>query len=310
MAPDFTSPGSDSDIHTAGLPCVLTFNASDPSGAAGLAADVSAVACAGAHALPIMTGAWARDSARIFDFYALDDEAVAEQARAVLEDIEVRAIKLGFAGTVANLSAVGDVAEDYPDAALIAHMPDLSWWNDDAIDDYHEAFATFILPFTVVLTGNYSTLKRWLLPVWEHSRPPGARDLAIAAAEHGASYTLVTGIDLGERGIENTLASPQALLASGRVERQEGSFVGAGDTLSATFAALMANGYTLPDAFAEALSYLDGCLQGGFRPGMGHSLPDRLFWAQNPDETAETPPADPDPETSILLETPSHDLPH
>ena len=80
-------------------PGVLAFNASDPCGAGGQAADILAVACVGSHALTVMTGAYARDTAHIFDFYPLDDEAVAEQARAVLEDMAVHAIKLGFAGT-------------------------------------------------------------------------------------------------------------------------------------------------------------------------------------------------------------------
>lgn len=267
--------------------CILAFNASDPSGAGGLAADIAASACVGAHALPVMTGAWARDTAQIFDFYALDEEAVIEQARAVLEDIEIHAIKLGFAGTPDNLGVIASLAADYADLPLIAHMPDLSWWNNDAIDAYHEAFVDLILPETAVLIGNYSTLRRWLLPAWQGARVPGARDLAIAAGEHGAGYTLVTGIDLGDRGIENTLASPQTVLASARFERLEGSFVGASDTLAATFAALMGNGYSLTDAFTEALQYLEGSLKEGFRPGMGHILPNRLFWAQPDQTTAE-----------------------
>jgi len=277
--------------------CLLAFNASDPSGAGGLAADSMATACVGAHALSVMTGAYARDTAHIFDFFPLGDEAVAEQARAVLEDIEVQAIKLGFAGTPDNLGVVAGISADYPDTPLIAFMPDLSWWSNDEIEAYHEAFVDLILPQTAVLIGNYSTLKRWLLPLWHNDRPPGARDLAIAAGEFGASYTLVTGIDLGERGLENVLASPQSLLASARFDRLEGQFIGSGDTLSATFAALLANGYELVDAFTEALSYLEGSLSEGFRPGMGHRLPDRLFWAQSPDmpDGATSPPASSDP---------------
>lgn len=287
MPTDPTVSHHPSEEDSGSAACILAFNGSDPSGAGGLAADITASACVGAHALPVMTGAWARDTAQVFDFYALDEEAVAEQARAVLEDIEIHAIKLGFAGTPDNLGVIASLAADYADLPLIAHMPDLSWWTNDAIDAYHEAFVDLILPETAVLIGNYSTLRRWLLPAWQGARAPGARDLAIAAGEHGAGYTLVTGIDLGERGIENTLASPQTLLASARFDRLEGSFVGASDTLAASFAALMGNGYNLTDAFTEALQYLDGSLKEGFRPGMGHILPDRLFWAQPNQPTAE-----------------------
>jgi hydroxymethylpyrimidine/phosphomethylpyrimidine kinase len=286
MPSDFVIPGDPQQPEPTA--CVLTFNASDPCGAGGQAADIVAVACVGAHALSVVTGAYARDTAHIFDFYPLDDEAVAEQARAVLEDIELQAIKLGFAGTPDNLGVVAGISADYPDVPLIAFMPDLSWWSTDEIDNYHEAFVDLILPQTAVLIGSYSTLRRWLLPHWTNNRPPGARDLAIAAGELGASYTLVTGIDLGERGIDNMLASPQSLLVSARFDRLDGQYIGTGDTLSATFSALLANGYTLTDAFTEALGFLDGSLKGGFRPGMGHTLPNRLFWAQPPSKPDDT----------------------
>ena len=313
MPPDSVTPG---DLQqTEPTTCVLAFNASDPCGAGGQAADIMATACVGAHALTVMTGAYARDTSHIFDFYPLDDEAVAEQARAVLEDTEVQAIKLGFAGTPDNLGVVAGISADYPDIPLIAFMPDLSWWSTDEIDSYHEAFVDLILPQTAVLIGNYSTLRRWLLPLWPHDhRPPGARDLAIAAGELGASYTLVSGIDLGERGIDNILASPQSLLASARFDRLDGQFIGAGDTLSATFTALLANGYTLTDAFTEALDFLDGSLKGGFRPGMGHTLPDRLFWAQpatKPDDTTDTPASsNPDSCDIFSKHIHSHDTQH
>ena len=266
--------------------CVLAFNSGDPSGAAGFAADIVAIASVGAHALPVLSGALARATSHIFDFFPLDDDAVGEQARAVLEDIEIQAIKLGFVGTPDNLGVVANIASDYPDVPLVAYMPDLSWWTVDKIEAYHDAFGELILPQTGVLVGNYSTLWRWLLPTWAGERNPSARDIAMAANGLGASYTLVTGITNTEGWIENTLASAQTALLSEKFPRQDGAFSGAGDTLSAALAALLASGCELEAAFSEALSYLDQCLAGGFRPGMGHQVPDRLFWAQ-PDATGD-----------------------
>ena len=266
--------------------CVLAFNCGDPSGATGIAADIVAIASVGAHALPVLSGALARDTSHIFDFFPLDDDSVSEQARAVLEDIEIQAIKLGFVGTPDNLGVVANIAGDYPDVPLVAYMPDLSWWTVDKIEAYHDAFADLILPQTGVLVGNYSTLWRWLLPTWAGERNPSARDIAMAANGLGASYTLVTGITSVDGWVENTLASAQTALLSEKFPRQDGVFSGAGDTLSAALAALLASGCELEAGFSEALSYLDQCLAGGFRPGMGHQIPDRLFWAQ-PDATGD-----------------------
>jgi len=261
-------------------PCVLVFNASDPSGAGGLSGDALAIASVGAHMLGVVTGVFARDTAEVFDHFPLDEEQVAEQARAILEDVQVQVIKVGFAGSPDNLGRIAEAASDHPDVPVVAYMPHLSWWSDEEIESYLDAFAELVLPQTAVLVGNHSTLWRWLLPDWSGDRPPLARDIARAAGEHGVSYTLVTGQVRPDGAIENTLASPQAVIASEKYERLEAVFAGAGETLSAALAALLSTGADLAAATAEALAYMDRCLDAGFRPGMGHVLPDRLFWAQ------------------------------
>jgi hydroxymethylpyrimidine/phosphomethylpyrimidine kinase len=276
----FAADPSPADDEPASPACVMSFNANDPSGAGGLAADISAMASAGAHALPVVTGAYARDSAEIFDHFPMDEEAVAEQARTSLEDMPVAAIKVGFVGTPENIAAIAEIATDYAEAPVIAYMPNLSWWDESAQDNYLEAFRDLLLPQTTVLVGNHSTLWRWLLPDWSGERSPHAREIAKAAAEYGVPYTLVTGIAAPEQCIDNVLASPQTVLFSEKFEHFEASFVGAGDTLSATLTALLANGRDLQSATAEALSFLDHSLDAGFQPGMGQLVPDRLFWAQ------------------------------
>ena len=119
-----------------------------------------------------------------------------------------------------------------------------------------------------------------MLPDWPGDRNPSAKDIAKAAAQLGVPYTLVTGIPLPEQFIDNALATPRAVLYSEKFERFEAVFTGAGDTLSAALTALLANGHDLQAATAEALTYLDQSLSAGFHPGMGQTVPDRMFWAQ------------------------------
>jgi hydroxymethylpyrimidine/phosphomethylpyrimidine kinase len=261
-------------------PCVLTFNANDASGAAGLAADTLSLACVGAHALPVITGTYVRDSSEVLDHFPFEDEAVEAQARAVLEDMPVQTIKVGFLGSPEIVSVVAQITADYSDLPVIAYMPNLSWWSESQIDEYLDAFTELLLPQTTLLVGNHSTLWRWLLPDWSSARSPTARDIAKAASDHGVPYTLVTGIPLPDQYIDNVLASPQAVLGGEKFERFEATFSGAGETLSAALAGLLAHGDDLVEATKEALVYLDRSLDAGFRPGMGHVVPDRLFWAQ------------------------------
>lgn len=290
-------------------PCVLVFNASDPSGAGGLGGDALAMASVGAHMLPVVTGAYARDTAEIFEHFSFDEEAVAEQTRAILEDVPVHIIKVGFVGSPENLSIVAETTTDYPDLPVVAYMPNLSWWEEDQIDAYLDAFRELVLPQTTVLVGNHSTLWRWLLPEWSGDRPPGPRDIAKAAGAFGVPYTLVTGIVLPDQFFDNVLASPQAVLTNEKYERLEAVFTGAGDTLSAALAALLASGTELVEATGEALSYMDRCLDAGYRPGMGHVLPDRLFWAQADDDDEEQDHSD-EPPGAADFGLPPHDTRH
>ena len=298
-----SEPGEDPESEPTA--CVWVFNAHDPSGAGGLSADISSITSVGAHALSVVTGAYTRDTAEILDHHAFDEEAVTEQARTILEDVTAQVIKVGFAGSAENLSAIAEIASDYADVPVIAYMPNLSWWSEDQIDLYLDAFRELVLPQTTVLVGNHSTLWRWLLPDWSSAKNPTPRDIARAANALGVPYTLVTGIATPEQLIENVLASPQSVLFSGKFERFEAAFSGAGDTLSAALSALLATGSDLAEAVKEALAYLDRCLDAGFRPGMGNIIPDRLFWAQS---ESDAEPGDDEPAPS--LEMPAHDTKH
>lgn len=288
--------------------CVMSFNANDPSGAGGLAGDVSTIAAMGAHALPIVTSIVMRDTAEIFDHHAIDADVIVEQARSVLEDVTIAAWKVGFLGSTEGVSAVAEILSDYPDVPLVAYLPNLAWVEEDEQQSYLEAFRDLVLPQTEVLVGSHQTLTDFLMPEWEGERPPSSREIAVAANKYGARYVLVTSIPLPDQFLDNVLATPQAVLGSAKFERFEAVFSGAGDTLSAALAALVASGSDLTAATTEALGYLDRCLDGGFRPGMGNVIPDRLFWAQ-PEGDAE-PLTEEEAQALQVFDMPAHDTKH
>jgi len=270
--------------------CVMSFNATDASGAGGLAGDVATIAAMGAHALPVVTSVVMRDTAEVFDHHALDPEVVVEQARSVLEDVTISAWKVGFLGSAEGVSAVAEVLSDYPDVPLVAYMPNLSWVEEDEQQAYLDAFRELVLPQTEVLVGSHQTLTDFLLPEWESDRPASPRELAVAAAEHGTRFVLVTSVPLPDQFLDNVLASAQGAITGEKFERFEVSFVGAGDTLSAALAALLAAGSELHMAVGESLAFLDQALVAGFRPGMGNVIPDRFFWALPPGEEGDAGP--------------------
>jgi hydroxymethylpyrimidine/phosphomethylpyrimidine kinase len=185
-------------------------------------------------------------------------------------------------------------------------MANLAWVEEDEQQAYLDAYRELVLPQTEVLVGNHQTLTDFLLPDWSAERPASPRELAVAANQHGTRYVLVTSVLVPSSGgadqyIDNVLASPQGAITGEKFERFDVAFVGAGDTLSAALAALLASGADLHAAVGESLAFLDQALDAGFRPGMGNVIPDRFFWALPPgdeddagsDGSDETLPKDP-----------------
>ena len=295
MNPAATDPASEDFQDLPAPACVMSFNASDATGAGGIAGDIATIAAMGAHALPVVATIVMRDTAEVFEQVTLEADTVTEQARGVLEDVTLSAWKVGFLGNAETVGSVAEVLSDYPDVPLVTYLPTLSWMDDeDEAQAYHDALRELVLPQTEVLVGNQKTLTDFLLPEWDAERPPSARELAVAAGEHGASYVLVTGVQLPNNQVDNVLASPQGAITGEKFERFDTSFVGAGETLSAALAALLATGQELHLAVSEALAFLDQSLDAGFRPGMGNVVPDRFFWALPPeDEEGEDGAEDP-----------------
>ncbi|NBU12764.1 MAG: hydroxymethylpyrimidine/phosphomethylpyrimidine kinase, partial [Betaproteobacteria bacterium] len=143
------------------MPTDPCFAATDPSGGAGLAADILAIAAMGGHALPVVTGVTVQDTLGVEDMHVLDAEWVADQARCVLEDMPVAAFKIGVVGSVESVAAIAEVASDYPDIPLILD-PVLASEGGDSFADEQVILAIreLLLPQTTVLTPNVMEARR------------------------------------------------------------------------------------------------------------------------------------------------------
>ena len=142
-------------------PIVLTFAATDPSGGAGLQADILTIASMGCHPLSIVTAITVQDTSGVDDVQPVDADMVADQARAVLEDMPVAAFKIGLLGSVENIAAIAEVISDYPDIPLILD-PVLSSGRGDELanEDMVDALRELLLPQTTILTPNSMEARR------------------------------------------------------------------------------------------------------------------------------------------------------
>lgn len=268
-------------------PIVLTFAATDPTCGAGLQADVLTLASLGCHPLSVVTAVTVQDTAGVEGLSPVDADWVADQARALLEDMPVAAFKIGLPGSVEAIAAIAEILADYP-ALPVVFDPVLASGRGDALADEEmiEALVDLLLPQTTVLTPNSLEARRLaqalidddddaLADVTEASL--NLTGCARRLIDGGCEYVLLTGTHEDTPQVINTLYGSHGVVAAQRWPRLPGSYHGSGCTLASAVAAHLAAGHDIADAVAQAQEYTWHALAAGFRPGMGQFIPDRLF---------------------------------
>jgi hydroxymethylpyrimidine/phosphomethylpyrimidine kinase len=245
-------------------PIVLTFAASDPTGGAGLQADLLTLAALGCHPLSVVTGLTVQDTRGVESLEAVASALVTRQASVLLAESKVAAFKAGVLASPDNVRAVAAIVGQHKYVPLVLD-PVLASGRGDALasDAVRAALVEVLIPLTTVLTPN--TL--------EAEQLGGAQRLL----EAGARYVLVTGTHDDTSEVINRLYDRRGLVREDRWKRLPGSYHGSGCTLASALAALLARGRAVPDAVREAQDYTWNALAAGFKSGAGQMLPDRFF---------------------------------
>lgn len=276
------------DVQNQTSPLILTFGAADPVGATGIQADLATFAAMGCHGLSVVTSLLIGDTARTEDVQVIDVDWVADQARVILEDMAVAAFKVGTVGSLENISVIAEIVSDYPDVPLILDPFTSSLAGQEEEEDLIIAIRELLIPQTTLVLVSAGELTR-LAETWREPVPGEA--LALDAAriiEMGCEYLFVTNTQTDLQEVANSLFDASGLVRQDTRARLPGSFTGAGATLSAAIAAMLANGLEVPQAVAEAQEFTLAALGNAQRLGMGKLVPDRYFWAREADEPRES----------------------
>jgi len=270
-------------------PIVMSFAASDPSGGAGIQADLLTLSSMGCHPLSVITALTVQDTLGVENIMAIDADWVSDQARCLLEDMPVDAFKIGVLGSVENIAAIAEIVADYPDVPLILDPVLTSGRGDElATDEMTHALRELLLPQTTLLTPNSIEARR--LADGDDDNETSLAACAGRLIESGCEFVLVTGTHENTPQVVNTLFGKGGVVRTDTWPRLSGSFHGSGCTLAAAIAAMLANGLDLPEAVREAQEYTWNTLKKAYRPGMGQYLPDRLFWAREESDSRTEEP--------------------
>jgi len=268
------------------LPVVLTFGLADATGATGLPADQIACASMGCHTASVVTAVAAASAGGDSEWLPIDAEWVESQAKAVLQNMAVAAFKIGALASAEQVQPVAEILADCDDIPVVLDAvldrSDAEEWEGDEII---EAIRELVLPQTTVAVMSLAQVRRFVAVADDDEQADAysAADCARRLIDWGAEFVLISDSDAGSGFIVNGLYDDDGLMRTDSLPRisdpNGGQFRGAGDTLSAALAGLLAQGIDVPDAVQEAGQYTTAALMHAFGAGLGFSIPDRLFWA-------------------------------
>ena len=278
-------------------PIVMVFAATDPTGGAGLQADIMTLASMGCHPVSVVTALTVQDTMGVDGVLPIDGEWVADQARCILEDMPVAAFKIGVLGSLEAVAAVAEVVSDYPEIPLILDPVLASGRGDElASEDMLTAIRELLIPQTTIITPNSIEARRLAADDTEDGED--SADLAECARRilaSGCEYVLITGTHENTGEVVNTLYNSDGVVRTDKWPRLPGSYHGSGCTLASALAATIANGVDMQEAVRDAQEYTWQSLKLAFRPGMGQHIPDRLFWAREDEAEPGTTEGDGEP---------------
>jgi len=259
-------------------PLVLVFAGSDPTGGAGLQADLLTLAALGCHPLSVVTALTAQDTTGVDGVQPVDAEWVTRQARVVLADLRVDAIKIGLVATPGNAAAIAAALDERPDLPVVLD-PVLASGRGDPLgtDATVAALLERLVPRATVVTPNSLEARRLAATSGEDPAALPLERCAERLIARGAKFVLVTGAHEPGREVVNTLYGAGGRVRSDRWERLPGAHHGSGCTLASAIAAGLAHGLPVPEAVQAAQGFTWQALADGFRPGAGQSIPDRLY---------------------------------
>ncbi|MBJ9373039.1 hydroxymethylpyrimidine/phosphomethylpyrimidine kinase [Acinetobacter sp. TGL-Y2] len=253
-------------------PTVLCFSGLDPSGGAGLQADIEAIGQSGAHAAIACTALTIQNSQQVFGFEATSKQLLLAQANAVVGDLPIKAVKSGMLGTTDNIAALADFLREHPDYLYVLD-PVLVANSGGSLGNQETLVKAFVelIPLATVITPNTVELRAL---TGEDNIEQATQKLF----EMGAQAVLVKGgHEVTPDYIRNALYVNGEMITESKCPRLAGEYHGSGCSLASFIAGRLALGDQLKIAVQHAETWLFGVLKNAETPiEGGQKIPKRF----------------------------------
>jgi len=251
-------------------PTVLCFAGLDPSGGAGLQADIESVANCGAHALPIATCLTTQNTQATSSVYAVESQVIKQQFKALIEDVKISSIKIGVVPNSEIAICIATLIKQLPDTPIV-YDPVISASFGSKFTDTNtlDVIKSHLLPYITVLTPNMSEVCKLL------NKTNCSVTQASELCDYGPKYILVTGADNNTKTVNNALLSKKCQLESYNYQRLPHQYHGSGCTLSSALACYLALNHPIQQAALLAQDFTYRSLLDAHSIGQGQWIPNR-----------------------------------
>ncbi len=257
---------------------ILSIAGSDPSGGAGIQADIKTITALGGYAATAITAVTVQNTLGVKSLFAVPPKVVAGQIDAVMEDIEPQAIKIGMVKDMQIVRTIADAIKRYSPQIVIYDPVMVSTSGHKLIDDdVMDIIENELIPLSTLITPNLNEAEVLL-----GRRIDGVAQMDGAAAELSNKYginVLIKGGHLSNEMMNDVLCCkpndninslPDRLFhfTAKRVDTR--NLHGTGCTLSSAIATFMAKGCNLQIAIAQAKQYVTSAIEAGSQRSIGH----------------------------------------
>jgi hydroxymethylpyrimidine/phosphomethylpyrimidine kinase len=257
-------------------PLVLIFGPLDPSGSSGLAADAVTCSALGCHPLTTLTAITVQDTARTEEIQPVSPELIDDQARCLLEDMTVQAMKVGPLYTTESASVLAQIAADYSHVPLVLQLqrlPDSGLNTELEQEDLLLSIFELLLPQTDIVVADHHMLEHWyaqgIFGDMDADKP------AEALLQYGAEWVLSTGAPLRTGQGSYLLQGPDRETATWPWQAPAHRLLDADGPLCCAITAGLAQGLDMQQAVESAVNASAAYTTRQFQPGMGQRLINR-----------------------------------
>ena len=263
------------------VPKILTFAASDPTGGAGIQADLMTQTSLGCYPLSVLTAITCQDTSGVSDVVPIDSSIVEKQARLILNETKIDVIKCGVMASEENIKVISEIIKDYPDVPVVID-PILSSGRGDnlALGDSLQLMIRHLFPLAEIITPNVNEAAKIISNKNISEIDEDLLFIGKSLMDLGPKNVLITGADyqVDKKILTNTLFCQDGGIFNFDHERLPQSFHGSGCTLASAVAAYLAQGMSIHTAVEEAQKFTIDTLKHSLLNGQGQLIPNRFFW--------------------------------